>query len=160
VLSRRVIVFLASGAYLGYAPVASGTFGSLAGVAICPIFELLRRGSPVLYVLTFLGLVAAAIWIADEAERIFAEKDSGKIAIDEVAGFIATMLFVPLSWATLAAGFFLFRLYDVLKLWPASWFDRHGKGGVGVVMDDVFAGLYANLTLRLLFWAAGIPLAT
>ena len=85
-MRRAVIVFLASGAYLGYAPIASGTFGTLAGVALYPVFEVLRGVSPALYVLTFCGLVAAAIVIADEAERIFAEKDSGKITIDEIAG--------------------------------------------------------------------------
>src|SRR5439155_7731230 len=86
---RRVIIFLASGAYLGYAPVASGTFGTLAGVALYPVFEALRNLSVPLYALTFCALVAAAIIIAGEAEVLFGEKDSGRITIDEIAGYLA-----------------------------------------------------------------------
>lgn len=154
--SRRAIVFLASGAYLGFAPVASGTFGSLAGVALYPVFDALRTISTGLYLLSFLGLVAAAIWIASEAEAVFGEKDSGKITIDEVAGYIAATLFLRPTLATLLVSFFLFRLFDVLKPWPASYFDRRVSGGAGVVLDDVFAGFYANLLLRLFFWSLGI----
>ena len=147
-----MIVFLASGAYLGYAPIASGTFGTLAGVALYPVFEALRTFSPALYVLTFCGLVAAAILIADEAERIFGEKDSGKITIDEIAGYIAATLFVRPSLGVVAASFLLFRFFDIAKIWPASHFDRAVRGGPGVVLDDVISGFYANLSLRLLAW--------
>ncbi|MGH7858237.1 MAG: phosphatidylglycerophosphatase A family protein [Candidatus Binatia bacterium] len=154
---RRVLVFLASGAYLGYAPVASGTVGTFAGVALYPAFHALRVASLALYLLTFVALVAAAIWIAGQAEEIFGEQDSGRIAIDEVAGYIAATLFVTPTLATLAASFLLFRLFDILKLWPAYVFDREIEGGIGVVMDDVFAGLYANLSLRALFWSFGMP---
>lgn len=154
-MKRRAIVFLASGAYLGFAPVASGTFGSLAGVALYPVFDALRTASTGLYLLTFLGLVAAAIWIAGEAEAVFGEKDSGKITIDEVAGYIAATLFLRPTLATLLVSFFLFRLFDVLKPWPARYFDRQVSGGAGVVLDDVFAGFYANLLLRALYWSFG-----
>ena len=147
---RRWIVIVASGAGLGYAPVASGTFGTLAGVALYPAFDALLGVSPLLYLGAFVALVAAAIGIADAAERLFAEKDSGRIVIDEVAGYVATMLFLPMTVTTLAAAFFVFRFFDIAKLWPASYFDRR-PGGVGGVMDDVVSGLYANVTLRLLF---------
>jgi phosphatidylglycerophosphatase A len=150
-MRRRVIVFVASAAYLGYAPVASGTFGTLAGVALFPLLHALRLASTALYLVTFAGLVAAAIWVAGEAEGLFAEHDSGKITIDEVAGYATATLFVTPSLATLVASFLLFRLFDVVKPWPARWIDRELPGGAGVVLDDVFAGLYANLSLRLLF---------
>jgi len=153
-----VIVFLASGAYLGYAPIASGTFGTLAGVALYPVFEALRVFSPALYVLTFCALVAAAILIADEAERIFGEKDSGKITIDEIAGYIAATLFVRPSLGVVAASFLLFRFFDIAKIWPASHFDRAVRGGPGVVLDDVISGFYANLALRLLAWLFSLNL--
>ena len=155
-LGRRAVVFLASGAYLGYAPFASGTFGTLAGVALFPIFHALRAYSTPIYVLSAVALVAAAIAIADQAEKIFGEEDSGKIVIDEIAGYIAATLFLPLDLATIAGSFFFFRLFDVLKPWPAGWFDRELGGGAGVVLDDVFAGLYANLTLRIVFAAFGV----
>ncbi|MGH7821385.1 MAG: phosphatidylglycerophosphatase A family protein [Candidatus Binatia bacterium] len=154
---RRVLVFLASGAYLGYAPVASGTVGTLAGVALYPAFHGLRLASTPLYLLSFVALVAAAIWIAGQAEAIFEEQDSGRITIDEVAGYIAATLFVAPTLATLVASFLLFRLFDILKLWPAYVFDQEIEGGIGVVMDDVFAGLYANLSLRGLFWLFAVP---
>lgn len=151
-MRRRAIIFLASGAYLGFAPVASGTFGTLAGVAMYPVFEALRNFSMPLYVLTFLGFVAAAVAIAGEAEDLFGEKDSGKITIDEVAGYVSATLFVRPSLAAVAASFLLFRFFDVTKLWPASYFDREVHGGAGVVLDDVVSGFYANLALRTLAW--------
>ena len=156
-MQRRAIVFLASGAYLGYAPFASGTFGTLAGVALYPVFDALRRLSVPLYVLSALALIAAAIAIAGEAESLFGERDSGKITIDEIAGYVVATLFVQPSLAVLLASFVLFRLFDVLKLWPASYFDRAVEGGAGVVLDDVISGVYANLALRILFSLSGLP---
>ena len=155
-MNRRIVVFLASGAYLGYAPIASGTFGTLGGVALYPIFDQLRLSSLPLYLVSFVALVAAAIFLAGQAERLFDEHDSGKITIDEVAGYIAATLFIPPTLATLALSFFLFRLFDVLKLWPASHFDEEVEGGAGVVLDDVISGLYANLTLRIIAWLTGL----
>ena len=150
VMRRAIVVFLASGAYLGYAPVASGTFGTLAGVALYPVFDRLRLFSPAIYLLSFAALVAAAILLAGEAEEIFDEHDSGRITIDEVAGYIAATLFIQPTLATVLASFFLFRLFDVVKLWPASYFDQEVEGGAGVVLDDVISGFYANLALRAL----------
>lgn len=158
-MSRRsLILFLASGFGLGYAPVASGTFGTLAGVALYPLFDLLRTVSPILLVLATIALIGAAIWIAAEADRLLDDHDSGKIVIDEVAGYMVATLFVPLGLGTLAASFFLFRLFDVLKPWPAGWCDQKLPGGPGVVLDDVFSGIYANLSLRLIWWMIGVPL--
>jgi phosphatidylglycerophosphatase A len=158
VVRRALLVFFATGAYLGYAPVASGTFGTLAGVALYPAFEALRQRSLALYVVTFAGLIAAAIVIAGEAEALFGERDSGKITIDEVAGYIAATLFVPPSLVAVVAGFLLFRAFDVVKPWPASYFDREVHGGPGIVLDDVISGFYANVTLRVLAWLGGVPL--
>jgi len=155
-MRRAIVVFLASGAYLGYAPVASGTFGTLAGVALYPVFDRLRLLSPSIYLVSFAALVAVAVILAGEAERIFAEHDSGKITIDEVAGYIAATLFIAPTLSTVVASFFLFRLFDVLKLWPASYFDREVEGGPGVVLDDVISGFYANLALRVLGALTGI----
>lgn len=154
-MRRRLVIFLASGGYLGYAPVASGTFGTLAGVALYPVFDAIRRLSPIVYVVSLAALVAAAIAIAGEAEGIFGEKDSGKITIDEVAGYLMTTAFVAPTLASVLASFFLFRLFDVVKVWPASYFDREVHGGAGVVLDDVISGVYANLALRLLLGILG-----
>jgi phosphatidylglycerophosphatase A len=155
---RRLLVFLATGAYSGFAPVASGTFGTLAGVALYPAFDALRQQSLGLYLVAFCALVAASIVVAGEAEAFFGEKDSGKITIDEVAGYIAATLFLRPSLGVIAASFVLFRAFDVAKLWPASYFDRDVSGGPGVVLDDLISGLYANLTLRGLAWLGGVTL--
>jgi phosphatidylglycerophosphatase A len=151
-MRRKVILFLASGAYLGYAPLAPGTVGTFYGVALYPVFDALRLRSAGLYVLTFIALVAAAVWIAGQAEAIWGQHDCGRITIDEAAGYIATTLFLPLSLVTAVGGFLAFRLFDILKPWPAGYFDRDVEGGTGVVLDDVFAGIYANLVLRATFW--------
>lgn len=155
-VSPRWIVFVASGAYLGYAPIVPGTFGTLPGVALLPLFDGLRGLSTVAYLGAFVALVAGAVHVADRAEAIFAEKDSRKITVDEIAGYVAAMLFVTPTIATVATSFVLFRILDVVKPWPASYFDRQ-RGGRGVVLDDVCAGLYANLALRAIFWAASVP---
>ena len=155
-MRRQVIIFFASGAYLGYAPIASGTVGTFYGVALYPIFDAIRLRSGALYLLTFVALVAAAVWIAGEAEALWGEHDCGRITIDEAAGYIATTLFLPLSVATAVGGFLAFRLFDILKPWPARYFDRDVEGGAGVVLDDVFAGIYANLVLRATFWALDV----
>lgn len=155
-LGRKLVLFFASGAYLGYAPVASGTFGTLAGLPLAPVFAALAAISAPLTVLTFAALVALAIFVAGEAERLLGEADSGKIVIDEVAGYVAAVLFLPLDATTWIGGFLLFRLFDVWKPWPASWCERELDGGPGVVLDDVVAGLYANLVLRAIRALAGL----
>lgn len=153
---RRWILFVASGGFLGHAPIASGTFGSLAGVPVAFVFSALERVSLALAALTFVALVAVAIAVAGEAERLLGEEDSGKIVIDEVAGYVATVLFLPLDATTLVAGFVLFRVFDVWKPWPAGWCDRELEGGPGVVLDDVVAGVYANFAVRALRALAGV----
>lgn len=145
---RRWILVVATGGGLGFAPVASGTFGTLAGVPVALVVAAIARTSPTLAFVTFLALVALAVVVAGEAERLFDELDCGKIVVDEVAGFAATMLFLPADVPTLVGGFLLFRLFDVWKPWPASWCDRELGGGPGVVLDDVVSGIYANFALR------------
>ena len=94
-----------------------------------------------------IAVIALAVWAADRAEPIYGEKDSGKIVIDEIAGFFVTMTLLPVGWMWIAAGFFVFRAFDVLKPWPI---DRSQKlpGGVGVVIDDVLAGVYSCALLH------------
>ena len=144
---RRFILFLSSNAGLGYAPVASGTFGTLAGI---PVFFLLSGFPPLLYLVTWVGLLFLSFWASGEAGRIYGVVDDGRIVIDELVGYLVTVAFLPLSWEAAILGFFLFRLFDIVKPPPASWFDRRLKNGYGVVLDDVAAGVYAAIALRLL----------
>jgi phosphatidylglycerophosphatase A len=146
---RAFIIFVASAGYLGFFPIASGTWGTLAGI---PGFWLLDAlsGSPVLAIVVLLALILAACWVAGRAEEVFAEHDSGKIVIDEVVGYMAATLFLPFDLTTIALAFFVFRALDVIKPFPAGWIDAHLPGGYGVVLDDVVSGLYSNVVTRIL----------
>jgi phosphatidylglycerophosphatase A len=149
---RRIVLFFATNAGLGLAPVVPGTFGTLAGI---PAFYLLAGMAPPLFVSVWLGLLLFACWIAGAAGKIYGVVDDGRIVIDELVGYLVTVAFLPFSWSAALLGFVLFRLFDIWKPFPASWFDRRMKNGFGVVLDDVAAGVYAALTLRLTFILAG-----
>lgn len=135
----------------GFSPIASGTVGTLGAI---PFYLLLARLPLPLYLLSTVAFTLFACWVAGHGEVLFGEHDSGKIVIDEVAGYLVTMAAVPLSWQGVCVGFFMFRLFDVTKPQPARWFDRSLHNGYGVVLDDIAAGLYAcaatHLVLRFL----------
>jgi len=131
----------------GYSPVASGTVGTLAAI---PFYLLLARLPLPVYLLTLTAFFFLACWVSGRAELIFQQKDSGKIVIDEVVGYLVTMIAIPFDWRYIVVGFFLFRFFDIVKIQPARWFDRQLKNGYGVVLDDVAAGVYAWLALWLL----------
>jgi len=143
---RRFALFLASNAGLGYSPVAPGTVGTLAGI---PAFYLLARLPAPLFALTWVGLLFLAFWAAGVAGRIYGVVDDGRIVIDELVGYLVTVAFLPFSWTTAALGFAFFRFFDITKIPPARWFDRKLKNGYGVVLDDVVAGIYGAIALRL-----------
>ena len=147
---RFLVLLLASNAGLGYAPVASGTFGTLAGIPVFFALAALPAGG---YALTWLALTALACVVAEAAGRIYGEADDGRIVIDELVGYLATVAFLPFTWTTAILGFFCFRLFDIVKPPPVGWIDRRLKNGVGVVFDDVAAGIYGAIALRLLLSA-------
>ncbi len=146
---RALALLLASNFGLGYAPVASGTFGTLAGL---PVFWLLHRLSPLEYLLALAVLTGVAVWVSGVAGRHYGVVDDGRIVIDELAGYLVTVAFLPWNWTTAWLGFAWFRLFDIVKPPPARWLDRHCKNAFGVVFDDVAAGVYAALALRLTLW--------
>jgi phosphatidylglycerophosphatase A len=146
---RRLILFLSSNAGLGYAPFASGTVGTLLGI---PVFYLIGNWPWWLFLITFTALLCLSFWVADAAGQIYGVVDDGRIVIDELVGYLVTVAFLPWSWSAALLGFFWFRLFDILKPQPADWFDKSLKHGVGVVMDDVAAGIYAAIALRLSLW--------
>ncbi len=144
---RRFVIFFATWWGTGYSPIASGTVGTVAAI---PLYLILGNLSILPYLLLLVPLTLFSCWVSGRAELIFNEKDSGKIVIDEVIGYLVTMTGVPLSWKGAVLGFFLFRLFDIVKLFPANVIDRKVKNGYGVVMDDVVAGVYACASLHLL----------
>jgi len=99
-------------------------------------------------------MTLVAIWASQVVHNLLKKVDPSEVVIDEVAGFLLTMLWVPLSWGTLLTGFLLFRVFDIWKLWPANAAERL-PGGLGIVLDDLVAGLYANLGLRLALLCLG-----
>jgi phosphatidylglycerophosphatase A len=147
-------VLLAAWGPCGYVPIAPGTAGTLGAI---PLFWALRALPLGMYLLTTAALIALASYAAAIAGRYWKVVDASPIVIDEVVGYLVTMALFPWSWPWALAGFVLFRIYDVLKPWPARYFDRKVKNGFGVVMDDVFAGVWALATLlavRLVLQAA------
>ncbi len=147
----KVIMFLATGFYSGNLPKAPGTWGSLA--ALVPWFFM--RNLPLGSYLGMVGVVfVVGCLLAGSAEKILDQADAGPIVIDEFVGMFITLIAAPNHPVAWLLGFLLFRLFDVLKPFPVSWFDQRIHGGFGIMMDDVVAGLYALLSLQIL-WMIG-----
>jgi phosphatidylglycerophosphatase A len=151
---RTLALAVATVGGIGSAPVASGTLGSLVAVPLLPLLATLRTRSPGGYAVALIALVAVAVWAAGRAEEILGGHDHSRIVIDEVAGLVMAGIFLPGTWLATAVGFFLFRLFDILKPFPANLIDRRVDGGLGVVGDDLVAGIYAGLLGRVVleYW--------
>jgi phosphatidylglycerophosphatase A len=147
----RLAVFVATAGYSGYFPVAPGTVGSAVGLLVYLIVWWAQ--SPIVEVGLITGLFAAGVWAGTTAERYFGGIDPGPVVLDEVVGMLITLAFIPVGLSGALAGFLLFRLFDVIKPFPANRLERL-HGGLGVMADDAMAAVYANLTLRLLMWMA------
>jgi phosphatidylglycerophosphatase A len=142
-----MIKALASGVFLGYSPLASGTVGTLWGL---PIFFILASQPAWVQGLTIAGSILTAVWVADGASRLWNEKDPSRVVADEIVGYMTAMMALPFSWTMAWTGFFLFRIMDVLKPFPIRNIDRHWPGGWGIVLDDVLAGIYTQIIVRIL----------
>jgi phosphatidylglycerophosphatase A len=140
------ISLLATGFGVGYSPVAPGTLGTLIAI---PVYYFLSAIPSPIYEITLIGFFFLSVWISENAEIFFGKKDDQRIVIDEMMGFLITMLWVPKATHFIVIGFFLFRLFDILKPFPIRRWERGLKGGFGVVLDDVIAGVYANIILHL-----------
>ena len=149
--ATRLALVVATFFGAGLAPVAPGTVGSLAAL---PLAWLMSRFSTPCQFFTTLAVTLVGMPAAAAAGRYLGVVDAKQIVIDEVAGILITFMGVPFGWPTAIAGFLLFRLFDITKPWPASYFDRKVRNGAGVVLDDVMAALYARLCLAGLLVAA------
>jgi phosphatidylglycerophosphatase A len=144
---RRLAVFLATCGYVGYAPVAPGTFGSAAGLVI---FALVRAsGSMSVELATIVVLFAVGVWSGTQAEHHFGGVDPGPIVLDEVVGMLITLALLPVNATGAFVGFIVFRALDVVKPWPSGRFERL-HGGLGIMADDGMAALYGNGVMRIL----------
>ncbi|MCW5201698.1 MAG: phosphatidylglycerophosphatase A [Candidatus Electrothrix communis] len=146
----KLFMFIATGAYSGYLPKAPGTWGSLVGVLLWALG--LHRLSPHAYAMMLAGILLIGTAAAGAAEKIVDRGDPGLVVIDEILGQLIALALIP--WHPLAAlaGFALFRFFDILKPFPVSWFDQRIHGGLGIMLDDVAAGLYAFLFLQGGIW--------
>ncbi|HET6433275.1 phosphatidylglycerophosphatase A family protein [Dyella sp.] len=163
-LQRRVLMaspagWIASGLGSGLTPWAQGTFGSAA--AIIPWLALRHLPWP-LYALVVGLTFALGVWACDVAGRALGIDDHRSLVIDEFVGqWIALWPIVAVaSWQGVLLGFVLFRLFDVWKPWPIRWLDRHLKGGMGVMVDDLVAGVFAALAAAAALYACGVALAS
>jgi phosphatidylglycerophosphatase A len=145
---NRFFLIIATGFGVGYSPVAPGTLGTLVAI---PIYYFLSEIPSPLYEITLIGFFFLSVWISENAEIFFGKKDDRRIVIDEIVGFLVTMLWVPKTLPFIIMGFFLFRFFDILKPFPIRRMERKLKGGFGVVLDDVMAGIYANIILHLIY---------
>ncbi len=144
-LKTKLILLIAEGGYAGKVPVAPGTAGTVVGVFLYYIFHTL----PIpWYLIVCLMVTVVGIWSAGNAEKLLGKKDAPSIVIDEIAGYLISMTMIPATWDFIIAGFLLFRLFDIIKPWPLKRVqDVHG--GVGVVLDDIGAGVYTNIILQI-----------
>jgi len=147
----KIIMFLATGFYSGNLPKIPGTWGSLA--ALVPWFFM--RNLPIPTYLATVGVIfVIGCILAGSAEKILDQADAGPIVIDEFVGMFITLIAAPNHPVAWILGFLFFRFFDILKPFPCSWFDQRIHGGFGIMMDDVIAGIYALISLQLL-WMLG-----
>lgn len=145
------IHFIAFGFGTGLSPIMPGTVGTLVGV----IFYILMHGlSLPIYVAITLILTLFGFWVCDRSAKDLGIHDYPGIVWDEVVGFLWTMTAIPFTWYWIVIGFIAFRFFDILKPWPIRWLDRHVMGGVGIMVDDLLAALYAWILLQVIlyFW--------
>jgi len=141
------VLFLAFGFGSGLAKKAPGTFGTVAGI---PIYLLMAQMDLLTYSgLTLLALLVG-VWICDVAAKKLGEHDFGGIVWDEIVGLLITLWSAPVTWQNIGLGFVLFRFFDIVKPWPIRWVDRKVQGGLGIMLDDVLAGIFAALLLAVI----------
>lgn len=146
---KKFTHFCALGFGLGLAPKAPGTFGTLAAI---PFIFLTMMAPLWLQLVVAIAICAIGIWFCDVASRDAGVHDHPAIVWDEVAGFYITMIGAAISWQTLLVGFILFRFFDIVKPWPITLLDKHVKGGFGIMVDDILAGVFSLICLQLVVY--------
>lgn len=143
----KIKEFLLTGFYTGYSPVGPGTAGTFAAMVIyigfCNLF-----GDIYVYINAVLAvaILYPSVKICNDAERIFGKEDPGQVVIDEMSGYWIAVMLHPFSWTTAILAFFIFRVLDIVKPFPANRADNMG-GGIGIMLDDWIAGIYTNIIL-------------
>jgi phosphatidylglycerophosphatase A len=156
----RFAVILATFGYVGHFPIAPGTAGSAAALVLYALLRWIEaslgigpQGSVLLESAVIVALFVVGCWAGSVAEAHYGRTDPGYVVLDEVIGMLATLLAAPVTWVGAVAGFFLFRLFDIVKPFPARQCERL-HGGLGIMADDAVAGIYGNISLRLIIFVA------
>lgn len=141
----KILKNIATLGFIGYMPIAPGTFGS----AVAAIFFMLFKPSISSNIIFLLLIIPLGVIASKEAEIMLGEKDSRHIVIDEVGGYALSVLLLPNNLTTYIVAFFLFRFFDVLKPPPIRYLERNIPGGMGIMLDDLIAAIYTNITIQL-----------
>lgn len=147
----KYIKLLSTWFYIGYFPLAPGSMASVAGALMAMIFS----SQPFLYILATAVVTVLGFKVSGRMEEMGTQKDPSCIVIDEVAGVLIAFAWLPLSWPVIITAFFLFRAFDMFKLYPVNKFDSI-PGAKGIMMDDIVAGIYTNITMQLAVRWAGL----
>jgi len=139
-------MFIATGFYSGYLPKAPGTWGSLVGLVL---FFLLHNLNLEMYLGVVAGIFLIGTFAAGEAEKIMDRQDPGLVVIDEIVGILITMIAIPATPLAMVLGFIIFRIFDIFKPFPVGFVDQRLHGGLGIMLDDIVAGLYSLIVLQL-----------
>jgi len=140
-------MLIATGFYSGYLPKAPGTWGSLVGLLL---FFLLHTLSLEIYLAVIASIFLLGTFAAGEAEKIMDHPDPGLVVIDEIVGMLITMIAIPATPLLMVLGFILFRIFDIWKPFPVNFFDQRFHGGLGIMLDDIMAGIYSLIILHVL----------
>lgn len=148
-LLKRPMCFLGLGFGSGLAPVAPGTFGTIVAI---PIYLMMQHLPLWLYLAMTVAAFFIGIAICQQSADWLGKDDPSAVVWDEIVGYLVTMVAAPTGWLWVLTGFILFRLFDILKPWPISWFDKNLHGGLGIMADDVIAGIFAGTGLHLIYY--------
>lgn len=146
-VKNRAFILIASLFYTGYIPLAPGTFGALIGLIFLMSFKI--EGFVFYSFLLFIFIIG--VYVSDKAEQALGERDSRHIVIDEFAGYMVSMAGISQGLQNLLVAFIFFRVFDILKPFPIRNAERILNGGLAIMVDDVIAGIYSNIALRILF---------
>ncbi len=147
-IAENPVHYAAFGFGSGFAKKAPGTMGTLAGI---PIYLLTSAGGFPVYVTLTVIFSLLGIYLCGETAKALGVHDHPGIVWDEIVGFMVTMLLVPFSWSAVLVGFILFRFFDIIKPWPISYIDKHVEGGLGIMLDDLLAGIVSALILSWIY---------
>lgn len=150
-MSDKLVKMLSTWFYTGFFPLAPGSMASI----VATLMAVILAPYPVIYVAVFLVVTFIGFIVSGMMEDVVGQKDPGCVVIDEVSGVLISFFMLPLSWPVIIITFFLFRAFDMFKIYPVNKFEKY-EGGVGIMLDDVVAGIYTNIVMHIAIRWAGI----